>query len=105
GTRITPSILEQGGDYPAIAYMIIDEAPVNSLTSYSGLTRYAVLIECSARTYDEARAIYRAVLDRMAVKTSAFSALRESGSGADNFDEALRLHRVGALFGVWYRDQ
>lgn len=65
GTRVYPLVAPQTSAVPWIAYQRISDVPHYSMTGYSRLTRTRVQISVEAATYNDLRALERAIKKRL----------------------------------------
>jgi len=61
GTRVFPTVMQQGVDMPAICYTIITSSRYEALTQDTDLVDNLVQIDCYSETYPEVRSVYQAV--------------------------------------------
>lgn len=61
GDRMTPLVVEQGADLPALSYQVIDTPRVRSHSGPSGLAHPRVQFNCVSKDYTEAKLLAQAI--------------------------------------------
>jgi len=103
GTRIYPSVLPQEVVYPAMAYEVIGEGPVNSFDGYEGLNNISLEIDSFATSKLAAKQLADSIRDTMNIAPS-FKALfingRDFAFPMDNRTNK-NVYRVTREYSVW----
>lgn len=99
GGRVYPQIVKEESALPLVIWRILSQTPLEALGGYQGMTRYAVVFEAWAATYDGAVSVAAQI--ETAIEASAMTSYRESASGAD-FEPALDEFMEPVYFGFWH---
>lgn len=106
GQRIRPGVLNDADIMPAITYSLITGAPQTSLDGFtSGLTRYAVQIDCWASTFNAVVALALAVRDRMNVAADGFRTVITDFPLLDDYEDDTKRFRRSIACACWYTEQ
>ena len=97
--QVYPQIAPEDAEPPFVVWRILNRQPITTLNSYHGTTRYSILFEAWADSYDAALSLADEVRD--AIEASALVQFRESASGAD-FEPVLDAFMEPVFFGFWY---
>jgi uncharacterized protein DUF3168 len=103
--RIFPSIVPEGEAMPSITYTHIIGQPENSLDGFtSGLTRYAMQIDCWALTYPAVLALALAVRDRLGTNASTISFVVNEFPLIDDFEPDTKRFRRALGCACWFKE-
>lgn len=92
--RIFPDVIPQAGSIPAIVYTIIDGKPANSLDGFtSRRVRYAVQVDCWARSYQTCLVLAQLIRDRLNIQTSSLSTYTMAYPGLTDFEPDTKRYR------------
>lgn len=104
GSKIYPSLIPQKTLFPAIAYQVVSDIPVNSFDGYtSGLRSARVQVDSYSKSYDQAQDIADAVAAVLgSAGDTTFSAVQLMRR--DLYEDSTSLHRVTQDFSIWVRE-
>lgn len=104
-SRIYPIELPQSPTFPAITLQIVAGESVYSSSGLSNLENSLVQVDCWARTYADADALFEAVRKACATYSGNVSGVDVQGifleQKRDLYDSEAKLNRRSADFSVW----
>ena len=107
--RIYPSVLRQGGAYPAVRYQQIDGLRESAMGSDTGVVSATVQVDSYADTYAAARALANAVRAAMqrfrgTVSSVVIDDVFVASGPNDFYEEQVKKYRCQFDFTVWHRE-
>jgi hypothetical protein len=92
--RIHPGVVPEGSPLPVVTYTHVLGQPEICLDGFtSGVTRYAMQVDCWALTYDEATALALAVRDRLNTDASNFATALTEFPAFDDYEPQTKRYR------------
>lgn len=92
--RIWPKVVKEGEAMPCITYTHVLGQPENSIAGFtSGVTRYAMQIDCWALGYDEVVALALAVRTRLNTVAASFKTAIHEFPAIDDYEPETRRYR------------
>lgn len=107
GDRLTPGVRTQGAPLPAAVFNLISDLPDYTNDGATGLVEARVQLESLGVTYADAKALSRAVRDRLSGLRATVGGWAIQGvfqrNARDTFthDAPEKIHGVQADFTVW----